>query len=160
MRFYVDEQATRETGQYFVIKYKTTISSYFELYASTETINPNGNDMVIMDAKKNLYVNDGEWQIAIIDLSKATNKNGVEGRGFNSSDDGKFYAKVMRFDLFNSRGAQSTGEGVTIGFIATTDDFASAVTFDNSVPYVNFYDGTSTVKYDTSTGDVYAPPAE
>ena len=160
LRFYVDAEATQETGQYFVIKYKTTVNAYFEFYASTETVNPNGNEMVAMDAAKKLCLSDGEWQIAIIDLSKSLNINGVEGRGFNAADDGKYYAKVLRFDFFNSRGAQSTGEGVTVGFMATTDDLASAITFDSSVPYVNFYDGTSTTRYDTTTGEVYTPPAE
>ena len=160
LRFYVDKDATQETGQYFVIKYKTTLDSYFEFYASTETENPNGNELVIMDAKKELCVSDGEWHIAIIDLSKTTNKNGIEGRGFNVAEDGKYYAKVLRFDFFNSRGAQATGEAVTLGFMAITNDLASAITFDNSVPYVSFYDGTSTTQYDTTTGEVYAKLSE
>jgi hypothetical protein len=107
-----------------------------------------------------LITSDGEWHITIIDLSTSLNKAGAEGCGFNPADDGKFYAKYLRFDPINSSPEQATGEPITVEFIAMTDDLASAITYDNSVPFVTFFDGDSVTYYDTTTGDIYVESAE
>lgn len=157
LRFYVDSDASVATGQYLVIKYKTTIDAYMELYASTETTSPNNDERVGIDKTNKLYINNGEWQIVILDLGTLLTKDSAPddtvSRGFKAAADGKYYAKVLRIDPFNSRTAHQTGLGVTFGFIGICDSAAleSAITFDTSVDAVLFYDGTLTA-YDPNTG--------
>ena len=158
LRFYVDNAASVATGQYLVIKYKTTIDSYMEVYASTETVAPNNDERVGIDRNNKLYVNNGEWQIVIIDLGslliKDSNPDDANSRGFKASADGNYYAKVLRIDPFNSKSAHETGLGITFGFIATCGDdaLADAIRYDTSVDTVTFYNGEITV-YSTATGE-------
>ena len=159
LRFYVDNNGQIATGQYLVIKYKTTIDSYMEVYASTESVSPNNDERVGIDQKNKLYVHNGEWQIVIIDLASLltidSNPDDENSRGFKAAADGNYYAKVLRIDPFNSKGAHETGLGVTFGFIGICGDDAldEAICFDTSVDAVLLYDGTLTA-YDPNTGDV------
>ena len=159
LRFLVDNEGSNVTGQYLVIKYKTTIDSYMEVYASTETTSPNNDERVGIDKKNQLYVGNGEWQIVIIDLAslltKDSNTSDSVSRGFKAAADGKYYAKLLRIDPFNSKATHETGLGVTFGFIGICGDDAlqDAICFDNSVDAVLFYDGTLTA-YDPDNGNV------
>ena len=159
LRFYVDDKASVATGQYLVIKYKTTIDSYFEVYASTETVSPNNDERVGIDKKNKLFVNNGEWQIVILDLgtllSKDSNPDDGISRGFNPTASGSYYAKVLRIDPFNSKADHETGLGVTFGFIGICDDASleDAIKFDTSVDAVLFYNGTLTA-YNPVDGSV------
>lgn len=159
LRFLVDNESTQKTGQYLVIKYKTTLDSYMEIYASTESTSPNNDERVGIDKTNKLYVNNGEWQIVIIDLAslltKDSNPDDGKSRGFKPDAEGDYYAKVLRIDPFNSASAHATGLGITFGFIAICGDDAlgDAITFDTSVDTVLFYNGTLTA-YDPTTGEV------
>ena len=75
-------------------------------------------------------------------------------RGFIANGDGKYSAKVIRFDVFNSAAAQQSGVGVTFGYMALCDDDAltNAIKFDTSVDTLTFYDGEKST-YNTSTGE-------
>ncbi len=159
LRFLVDNDGSVATGQYLVIKYKTTIDTYMEIYASTESTSPNNDERVGIDKKNGLYVGNGEWQIIVIDLAsllqKDSDPNDGKSRGFIAADDGDYYAKVLRIDPFNSQTAHKTGLGITFGFIGICGDEAleDAIRFDTSVDAVLFYDGTLTA-YDPNTGAV------
>ena len=158
LRFLVDNEGTQKTGQYLVIKYKTTLDSYMEVYASTESTSPNNDERVGIDKTNKLYVNNGEWQIIIIDLASLLTKDSApddgKPRGFKANANGEYYAKVLRIDPFNSSSAHATGLGVTFGFIGICGDDAldEAIKFDTSVDTVTFYNGDITT-YSTATGE-------
>ena len=157
---YDNKEGNTETGQYIVLKYKTSFSEYVQFYSGTEKTSASEPDSIYLTPSNQLITSDGEWHITIIDLSTSLNKAGAEGFGFNPADDGKFYAKYLRFDPINSSPEQAAGEPITVEFIAMTDDLASAITYDSSVPFVTFFDGDSVIQYDTTTGDIYIPSAE
>ncbi len=134
------------SGQYLVIKYMTPKNDSGSLQFYVNNIEPkaDGAKMTYTDKNLQTFTADGNWQITIIDLSKAV-------PGFTPSSDGLYYTSFLRFDPFNKMLGHTDGR-LNVGFIGLTNDLEAAIKYDTSVPTVTFYDGSSAIVYDTKTG--------
>lgn len=146
-----------ETGRYLVIKYRAseTQNSYMQFYATTlalynETTNPEGkryfDESNVVNFSNDKFIRNGEWQIAIVDLSKITAQ-------YTEGEDGKFGATWVRFDVFNGKQG-TTAEYVDVAYIAMCDDLSTAVKYDTSVETALVrLDSSTTERYSTETGE-------
>ena len=141
----------KATGRYLVIKYRAsaTQSNYMQFYASTvEGKSMFSDDNGSTSLSNTNFVRNGEWQIAIIDLSTLTKE-------YTATADGKFVASLIRFDPFNGKQG-TTSEYVDVAYIGTCDDLTAAITFDKSVETALVrLDKETTRKYVTATGEIY-----
>lgn len=101
-----------ETGQYIVLKYRLPKDNekdieYLEFWTATEFDKPSQAKKYFRIKSSALYA-DGDWHLAIIDLTD-WNQN-----VFKAADDGKYYAKYFRFDVFNSAIGANTGIDIAI----------------------------------------------
>ena len=140
----------KETGRYLIIKYRAsaTLDTYLQFYATTEAGKSTfTNDNGACSLSNTNFVRDGQWQIAILDLSTLTKEY--------TETDGRFAATLIRLDLFNDV-MGTTAEYVDIAFIALCDDLTTAITYDKSVETALVrLDKSTTKKYSTETGEVF-----
>lgn len=94
-KIYSASSGSKESGQFFIVKYRipttnTEDISAFEVFTSTEEAHfAAGHNFDIP------LVSDGKWHVAVVDIAS------IEGfNTFKISGD-KYYAKYMRFDVFN-----------------------------------------------------------
>ena len=102
----------KETGQYIVLKYRIPEDNekdleYLEFWTSTEFETPSQSKKYFRIKTSALY-DDGDWHVAIIDLTDWNNEV------FKANDDGKYYAKFLRFDVFNSKIGANTGIDIAV----------------------------------------------
>jgi hypothetical protein len=121
----------------------------FDLYNATT--NPDGkryfDESDVINISNDRFIRDGEWQIAIMDLSAITKR-------FTADDDGKFRATWIRFDVFNGKQG-TTAEFVDVAYIAVCDDLKTAITYDKSVRTALVrLDAAITNRYSTETGEI------
>ena len=136
------------TGQYMILKYKTTDTdkNYFEIWTSTVNTKTTEGDNFYLTADKGLYFADDEWHIIIVDLAS------IKRETVMAEGDGKFALKYLRFDVFNT--IYETDEyKVDIAYIGLCEDLNTAVTFDNSVETAVVWDGTDKTVYLTANGE-------
>lgn len=101
-----------ETGQYIVLKYRLPKDNekdiqYLEFWTSTEFDTPAQAKKYFRIKSSALYA-DGDWHLAIIDLTDWNQDV------FTFADDGKYYAKYLRFDVFNSAIGANTGIDIAV----------------------------------------------
>ena len=105
--FYVFQGNKFETGDYLVIKYRTSNHpTTFKLY--TSTIQP-GATYENHYWSSSTIVRDGNWHVLVIDISAYEANQEIkfnnEGRDFfdtfPTADDGKYYASFLRLDIYN-----------------------------------------------------------
>ncbi len=117
-----------ETGRYIAIKYRTTGAADLEMWAGAN----NGRTAAKGDENfrinpGNMYVNNGEWQVMILDLSAVQ-----AGGNYAANDDGKYYAHYVRWDIeTNNKPAQT----VDIAYVAMSDDLMSLASFAGNDVY-------------------------
>ena len=97
-----------ETGKYVVIKYKTNYTNIWEFWSSTVNAAPCATDRVGGFKP----VDDECWNLMIVDLTNS--------RTFTANDAGEYYARYLRFDVFN--GACVEDQYVELGFMAVCED--------------------------------------
>lgn len=94
----VYQDGIRESGAYGVIRYRVrganNVKGYFmEMFTSTVEAYATGTgDHAYTDG----VITDGEWHILVIDL------NAFGLSSFKPDEDGKYFAKYIRFDAFNT----------------------------------------------------------
>ena len=149
----------KETGRYIVLKYRVPstnkVVNNFEFYIATNKGGPDGKG----DSVPALITpRDDKWKIAVFDLEKL----GVSAYMPNE-DDGKYYARFLRFDIFNL--VMGTEDYVDIGFVGMTNDFdkilalaAADKDIDGKLVYVNRggYNG----EVDVATGTIIEMPSD
>lgn len=84
------------TGQYLAIKYRIpeTNSKKTSIQVYISTVNKGANESDCITISKDALVNDGEWHVVIVDLSK-------ENGNYKPNDHGEFVALYARLDVFN-----------------------------------------------------------
>ena len=101
--------ADTQSGHYLVFKYRVpstneeTLNS-FDIYLSTTNKNTNKNDSIAFTP-----IQDGEWHVAVLDLSKFNHPSFTEV-------DGKYNCQYIRFDFFNKKHTASVA--LDIAYIA------------------------------------------
>lgn len=134
------------TGQYLVFKYRIPSTNVvkkdtIQIFASTKNTSETGGDEfnVVLSTS-------GEWQVAIIDLSKAGIAN-----SFEANRDDTYSVKYVRFDPFN--GITPTTEAFDMAFMALMDDLSKITLLDTGVEYATLYEGNKRTPVDTASGE-------
>ena len=135
------------TGQYLVFKYRLPSTNVvkkdtIELFVGTKNASETGGDNFNV-----VLSTDGEWHIAIIDLTKAGIPN-----GFIANSDGTYSVKYVRFDPFN--GKTPTTEAFDMVYMALIDDISKITLFEDEVEYATLYEGNKRSQLNTATGEI------
>ena len=97
-----------ETGKYLFFKYKAEGNVNFQVFTATDFATPNGASNAQF---KYTLTADGEWHIAVIDVSYLT------------ATEGKYYVKQLRFDVEGEAGVYA--EFAYVGYAADLADIAA-----------------------------------
>ena len=142
---------TQHTGQYLFFKYRIPKGAEYstlntiEIFTSTVNAHFTGGDNFSISV-----VQDGEWHVVIVDVSKK-----LSATKFGKNGDGRYVAKYLRVDVFNEKvGAGMYAEFSAMGFADNLDVIYEE--FCSDMEYVTVV-GSSTDKIDPSTGSAYVP---
>ena len=129
-----------ETGQYLVIKYKTSTpaaKNYFDFFITTEEKASGyvGSAHISFTATNKLYVDSDEWVVVVIDLSKAIPSY------FSQDGDGAYRASYLRFDIYNYAMASSE-YCVDVAYIGMSNDYDAIINYNKNSDNILFYDGS------------------
>ena len=132
------------TGQYVVFKYRMPagISSLGSFEFFTSTVNTgavSGDNIVIQNV-----VQDGEWHVVIIDLSKRL-------PAFKPNENGEYLAKYFRFDFFN--GAVSPEMYIDFAYVGLSDSLEEILSINADMETVTLVDGSDIITVDPKTGN-------
>ena len=137
--------STAESGQYLVVKYRVPSTNpeelaFMEFYLSTINGTATGGDNIRLTP-----IQDGEWHVAVIDITKSAIKT------FQASDDGLYYCKYIRFDVFNKKPA-TAGVKLDVAYVgmdSSLEDICdlNAEDFDT----ITLYEGGNSVEVDTES---------
>lgn len=122
------------TGKYLMIKYRTNYNDKMQLYygANNGKTTAHGNDHCFLNTKTRSLVNDGEWQVLILNLN-AISSSYFKAESEGSADAGQFKCDYIRFDLFNT--ASTEEMYVDIAYMAMSDDIMSLASFNGNDIY-------------------------
>ncbi len=137
-------QGLTSTGQYIVLKYRVPANQeklgLFEFFTSTIHDSPvEGNNFRYFS-----IVQDGEWQVLIIDASKQ------KPASFTAEDDGSYFANFLRLDFFDKTTSQDTY--IDIAYIGFCDSLEKLYELNKDMDSVTLVEGGSTKIIDPKTG--------
>ena len=142
---YVDASGSKVTGQYLVYKYRVPTDipytlTQIEIFAGTSGNQATGSGDRLQTGG---YLQNGEWQLMIVDLSKLD--------AFKQSG-GTYSAHYLRIDILNNK---LFADGyVDVAYIACTDSIDKVLEFDSGVEYYTFVEGSEYQRLDRN-GDPY-----
>ena len=103
------------TGQYFVMKYRTTSAAgSIQIYSATE-------GWITCGVEQPSYINDGEWHIMVLDLTKWNWNNDGAGK-FEANADGEYAVQILRVDIFNENSSPADTKSIDIAYMAMCGD--------------------------------------
>ena len=146
---YQNANATKVTGQYFVVKYRAPKNSgiphNFQVYASTSAKDP-ADSSQMNDA---VFTLDGEWKIMIIDLARLGT--------YTSADDGSFSAKHIRFDIINGKATHTdeTPAYIDIAYMGIHDDLLEVLALEKNAKYFTYINSEGKAEKLNGDGSVY-----
>ncbi len=132
------------TGRYVAIKYRlpkngSNSITNFEFFTSSVNNGPTGGDNIQLGG----VVQDGEWQVWIIDLA-GRNK-------LTANADGNYHAKYFRMDFFN--GKVNNDMYIDMAYIAMDDDLDKLYALNKNMASITLFDASGTNKVDPKTGE-------
>jgi len=135
------------TGQYLILKYRIPSTNvvkkdHIQIFVGTKNANPTGGDEFTPVLSTN-----GEWTVAVFDLTKAAIAN-----GFEQNQDGTYSVKYIRLDPFN--GKTPTTEAFDIAYMAIIDDISKVNLLDEEIEFGTFYEGNKRTPISMSTGEL------
>ncbi len=143
--YFTPFKPTNATGQYVVFKYRYNegFRGNNEAQIYTSTVNAQAENADFFRMKLNT---DGEWHIAIADLTK-------QGLPTFTDTDGEYFAKHVRFDYFNS--ITSTDDYFELAYFGMADSLDDICLQSPDDEYAYLYEGAQIVQVlDIQTGDV------
>ena len=144
---YKASAADVESGQYLVFKYRVPASNpeklnTMDIYISTVNKTTNRDDSLTYN-----LIQDGEWHVAILDISKFSHPSFIESEG-------KYFCTYIRFDLFNKKHAESVA--LDIAYIGMDSSLEEICKLNQSefevIPVIA---GSLTGEVNTSTYNTY-----
>lgn len=127
------------SGEYLIFKYRSTAENYIQFFVTTESSLASSSN-VSLTATNNLYINDGEWHVVVINLASALPDH------YQPRTDGKFYATTVRLDYFNTM-QSSDDVTIDVAYVGMTDNFNEAIGYDDGVETILFFDGNNTYTF-------------
>ena len=106
----INSGSTQVTGQYMVIKYRTTCNYSWEIFMGDEGTTPGSGGHFYFE---NFPAN-GEWQLMIVDLSAQ------KGSGLTKNSKGEYVIGHYRWDIFNTPSTEP--RYIDIAYVAFADD--------------------------------------
>ena len=152
--------ATSPTGQYLMIKYRTTYNAGWEVFiaANNGHTSATGGDNFTISAQSNGINNgvvaDGEWHVVIIDLATLAKPWGNIKPEDGTTD--TYLVDYMRFDIFNTK--STSNQTVDIAYIAIADDLQKLVDAAGTDYYIycdSYKSGTVGYPINTISGNPY-----
>lgn len=140
------------TGQYLVIKYRTNFAGYVQIYSATE-------GWITCSMERPAYINDGEWHIMVVDLSKFDWNNDGNGK-FEPNEDGDYAVRILRADLFNDNTDPADTKSIDIAYMAMCgdDDMLELAVGEEDVTYYTVYSDGIKKNYDLEGNEVNIAP--
>ena len=118
------------TGQYFIVKYRipTSVAAMakdFEIFASTELGQPNGNSRLQVGG----ILPSDEWRVLIVDLSQIATYNAV---------DGNYSAKHVRFDVINGKytHTEEAPSFIDVAYMGLHGDLSALLALNKDMEYI------------------------
>ena len=135
------------TGQYLVLKYRIPTTNvvkkdHIQIFVGTKNANPTGGDEFTPVLSTN-----GEWTVAVFDLTKAAIAN-----GFEQNQNGTYSIKYIRLDPFN--GKTPTTEAFDIAYLAVIDDISKLRLLNEELEFGTFYEGNKRTPISMATGEL------
>ena len=116
------EGNTEVTGQYLVMKYRTDHMGYIEVWANTTENGHSSGKSKLGEST----ISDGEWHIAIMDLSKRLS-------GYVKADgEGKYTVQWSRIDIFNGKGTEGYFDLAWVIYCDDVNDIKFAMTEEDA----------------------------
>ena len=126
-----------ESGKYFVIRYRAPKDlGNIEIFTSTENISPTAGDNVHLRTSEGMLICDGEWQVAVVDLSGAV-KNFIE------KDDLGYSAKYIRLDLINR--AFDDERSIDVAYVGISKSLEDIIALNEDMSSIMMLDGIRVV---------------
>ena len=125
------------TGQYMLIKYRTTGTIPQQIWVGANNGNdePSKGDSFYLKTLENNsmagFVSDGEWRVTVIDLAAVkAGKFNAETEGEN---EGKYCADYIKWDVFDM--GTKNAETVDVAYVALADDLGELLAVNNVREY-------------------------
>ena len=153
---YINNSGSVETGQFIVLKYRLPSTNSkkidkFEFFVSTTSASATSGNRV----QTTQIVADDKWHIIVIDLSKEENASFLANE--YPATDGKYYARILRFDFFD-KWMEKT-DYIDIAFIGIDNNldeireyFVDTETYIET-PAITLLEGTSIAEIDIASGN-------
>lgn len=141
------------TGQYFVMKYRTTSAAgNIQIYSATE-------GWITCAMEQPTYINDGEWHIMVVDLTKFNWNNDGAGK-FEPNEDGDYAVQILRLDLFNDNTDPADTKSVDIAYMAMCgdDDMFELAVGEEEATYYTVYSNGMKKNYDLEGNAIVVAP--
>ena len=145
---YSNSSASLVTGQYLVIKYRVGQNALpqnqFTIFAGTENSAPTSEKEHMTLTPNGGVIEDGEWHIAVIDMSTMAHNTSSEN-GFLQDDDGLYRAKFVAVRPFwpNALNRSDENDYTDFAFAAICDSIEKAEALIGSGSY-EYYTTSST----------------
>ena len=109
----INSGSTQVTGQYMVIKYRTTCNYSWEIFMGDEGTAPGGDGHFYFEN----FLANGEWQLMFVDLSTQ------KGSGLEANANGEYVIGHFRWDIFNTPSTEP--RYIDIAYVAFADDMSA-----------------------------------
>lgn len=129
---------TTVTGRYMVVKYRTTAGGSWQFYTSSNSATPQAgkggdtfyltgttHDTTNQNKVKGGIISDGNWHYTIVDLAMLS--------AFKPYDDGTYMAQYFRWDIFDTKHADT--KTTDVAFIAFADNIETLKAMDDMVTF-------------------------
>ena len=122
-----------ESGQYFVIKYRAEKDmSSLEVFTSTQNMSPTAKDNFHLRTSEGMLKCDGEWQVAVVDLSKAVGT-------FTQKDGSGYGAKYIRLDVINRSFAEE--HSIDVAYVGINTSLEEIIALNGDMGSIMMMDG-------------------
>ena len=126
-----------QSGQYFVIRYRAEKDmGNIEVFASTENISAASGDNVHLRSVEGMLICNGEWQVAVVDLSKAV-------KAFSEKEGVGYCAKYIRLDIINR--AFDDERSIDVAYVGISKSLEDIIALNEDMSSIMMFDGIRAV---------------
>lgn len=136
------------SGKYIVLKYRiptaNVTANSFEFFISTVNDSAKGTDAIWLQSNK--FTKDDNWHVAIVDAST------YHPETFVADSNGDYYAKYMRFDVFNT--SMKENEYIDIAYVGVCDTLDEICELNGNIASMDLLSKSKIERVDTATGEI------
>ena len=122
-----------QSGQYFVIRYRAEKDmGNIEVFASTQNISAVSGDNVHLRSVEGMLICNGEWQVAVVDLSKAV-------KAFSEKEGVGYCAKYIRLDIINR--AFDEEQSIDVAYVGVSNSLEDIIALNGDMSSIMMLDG-------------------